>query len=110
MNPPVNLNGSISGDVTAPAFAAAFANLRADAGGTVIDLRFSEDVDPTLASDPLSYVATGGQGVLAAELIRSDTVRLTLSGALLGGDEIQASSVRDLAGNDAGTIQIEPIL
>jgi hypothetical protein len=110
INPPANVNGSISGDGVPPAFQAAFANVREDATGRVIDVRFDEDVDSTFAGVAANYVLTGGQLVMGIEMIRPDTARLSLDVPLLTGDRVQVTALPDPAGNTSGAIEIEPVL
>jgi hypothetical protein len=109
MSPPANLNGGINGDSAAPGFSAAFANLRADAAGTRIDVLFDEDVDATYATDPLNWAVTGGQAVSGVLRLSDAAVRLTLSAALGAGDELQLDMLPDTAGNLSGAIAIEPL-
>ena len=107
---PANVNGAIAGDGTPPSFVAAFANYREDASGRVLDVRFSEDVDTTFATDAMNYTALGGQSVTAVTMVRPDTVRLTLGTAFGAGDLLEVTGALDPAGNASATIQIEPSL
>jgi len=110
MGAAANVNGAISGDGVAPDFSNSYVNLRVDSGGATVDLLFTEDVDPTFATDVLQYTVAGGQSVLYASMLRPDTVRLTLSFALASGDTVSLTGLLDLAGNASATILTTPTL
>ena len=110
MDPPANVNGSISGDGVAPTFEVAYANYREDLSGQTIDVMFSEDVDETFATDTLNYVFSGGQSALDAQMVRPDTVRLTLNAALFPTETVEVTGLPDLAGNASGLITTSPVL
>jgi hypothetical protein len=103
------VGGSATGDTTAPSFTSAFVHWRADPLGRVVDVLFSEDVDSTFASDSLNWTASGGASVLSVTLRERNHARVTLSAALPLGGTLQTTGAPDLAGNLAGTIQIDPI-
>jgi hypothetical protein len=110
INPPANIGGAVTGDLTAPAFSNAFANYREDAGGLVIDVRFDEDVDPFYANDLLSWSGSGGQSVLGVVTLDGRTFRLTLDLPLAGGETLDHLDLYDLAGNGTGPISFGPVL
>lgn len=109
IDPPASVNGSVTGDMTAPGLVAGLVDLRTDAAGTTVDLRFDEHVDPTAVGDPLSWDVDGGLLVTSATLIHADVVRVVLSGPLGPGDEIRVTGATDLAGNAAGQIGFTPL-
>jgi hypothetical protein len=98
-----------TGDALAPSFAAAFINLRADVGGQVVDLLFSEDVDSSVAELAASYTASGGQTVLSAQLLGGRMVRLELASPFVLGQTIETTGMPDLAGNASGAIDVTPL-
>ncbi len=109
MSPAVNLSGVCTGDTTAPAFAESFVNLRANASSLMVDIRFSEDVDPVFAANAANYSSDGGQAVSAATLLRPDVVRLTLSAPMLSGEKIELNGLLDPAGNASAAIDTIPV-
>lgn len=110
MSPAGDLAGAVSGDSTPAGFAAAFVNHREDAGGLVVDVRFTEDVDTAFAEMPASFTVSGGQTVVGAELLREDVLRLTLSAPLGIGQTIGTTALPDAAGIPSGAISIAPEL
>lgn len=108
MSSGLQVGGSTTGDATAPAFTNAFVNRRIDPNGTVVDVLFSEDVDAAFASDALNWTATGGSSVLSVSMRERNHARLTLATALPATGTLQMTGTPDLAGNLAGTIQIDP--
>ena len=62
-----------------------------------------------IALDPGVYIPSGAQSVMTVNKLRDDAVRLTLTQALLPGDEILVLLAQDLAGNSAPFLSIEPI-
>jgi hypothetical protein len=103
------VGGATTGDATPPDFASAFVNLRQDPGGTVVDVRFTEDVDATFASDPASWSATGGPTVVSVGLRERDHFRVVLSSALPPGGALHMAGVPDVAGNASGALSIVPV-
>ena len=108
MSAGLQVGGSTTGDSTAPAFSSAFVNRRIDPSGTVVDVLFSEDVDQTFASDPQNWTATGGPSVVSVAMRERNHARLTLSAPLQPAGTLQMTGTPDLAGNLAGTIQVDP--
>ena len=103
------VGGSTSGDALAPDFANAFVNRRIDPNGAVVDVLFTEDVDAAFATDPLNWTAGGGPGVLSVVMRERNHARVTLSAALPAAETLQMTGTPDLAGNLAGTIQVDPV-
>ena len=110
INPAGDLVGSVSGDLTPPDFDAALVNYRADATGLVVDVRFTEDVDPVFAEIATNFTVSGGQQVVDAQLLTSDVLRLTLSAPLVDGDEINTVALPDAAGVTSASISVAPSL
>lgn len=110
INPPANVGGSVTGDSTPPAFAAAFANYRADAAGLAIDVRFSEDVSAAFVGTLGNWNASGGQSVDAVQILSPSHLRVSLSAPLASGETLGLTAVPDMAGNLSGAITIAPIL
>jgi hypothetical protein len=108
ISPPANINGSTTGDTTAPDFDAAFVNYREDAGGLVVDVRFDEDVDAAFAGSAGNYTVSSGQTVVSAVRVTDDVYRLTLNAALVGGDTVDTVALPDPAGNVSGAISVTP--
>lgn len=105
----VQLVGSTTGDTTAPDFSEAFVNLRANALGRAVDVRFDEDVKTTLVTTPANWTVSGGVTVTAVELLSNQHVRLTLSATLGSSSTVGLTGVNDIAGNASGAITIDPI-
>ena len=76
----------VGGDAVDPNFGNAFANYRADATGTIIDVLFDEDVDSVFAGNSANWSVSGGQTVDTVETMTSSWYRLTLSAPLQSGD------------------------
>ena len=110
MNPPANVGGAVTGDLSAPAFEAAFVNYRADVLGLSVDVRFSEDVPAAFVSNPANWSLNGGQAVQSVTLQSGTHVRLFLDLPLSSGDELELTALPDMAGNESGTISIAPSL
>ncbi len=110
MSPPANIGGAVSGDLTAAAFSAAFANYRVNASGLAIDVRFSEDIPTSFASTLTNWTVSGGQTVVAVVALTPSHYRLTLSAALTAGHNLAVTAVPDMAGNLSGSISIAPTL
>jgi hypothetical protein len=108
MSAGLQVGGSTTGDAASVTFAGAFVNRRLDVNGTVVDVLFSEDVDPTFATTTSNWTATGAT-VVSVEMRERNHALLTLSNALPGAGTLQMTGTPDLAGNVAGTIQIDPV-
>jgi hypothetical protein len=108
MSPPASIGGSVTGDLTAPAFAAAFTNVRADATGIAVDVRFSEDVRANFITTTSNWTVSGGQTVDAVELLTASYCRLSLSSAMATGETLGLTALPDMAGNLSGAIAIVP--
>lgn len=109
ISPPADLNGNVTGDATPPDFVSSFVNYRADAGGTVVDVLFTEDIHPLFGQVPANFTPSGGQTVLSTEFMAPDVLRLTLSAPLLGGDTIDTNMLEDTAGITSGAISTTPL-
>jgi hypothetical protein len=72
-------------------------------------VRFTEDVEPTFAETPSMFTVSGGQSVVAAELLDGDVLRLTLSAPLGLGQTIGTSALPDASGITSGAISIAPV-
>jgi hypothetical protein len=110
ISPAANVNGDVGGDSTAPDFAAAFANYRADALGTTIEIAFDEDIDEASATDTAAWTVSGGQAVLAVERRSASYYRVTLDAPLAAGETLGLTGLADLAGNLSGPVSIAPDL
>ncbi len=108
ISPQGDLTGSVTGDTTPPDFAVAFVNFRESATAQVVDVLFTEDVDPAFAGTPANFTASGGQTVTGATLLAPDILRLSLSAPLIDGDTIDTVGIEDAAGVAAGAISIAP--
>ncbi len=105
MGAPVGLGGVVGGDTTTPpGVLGAFTNYREHASGYEVDVLFDEAPDETFISDALNWTTTGGSAetVFAVDRVAEDHYRVTLSGALGAGEELEiATGLPDLAGNAA---------
>jgi hypothetical protein len=110
INPPGDLYGSVTGDATPPDFLEAFVNHREDATGRVLDVLFTEDVEPAFAETPAGFTLSGGQTVVGAELLSPRVLRLSISAPLGLGSTLGTSSLPDAAGITSGAISIAPAL
>lgn len=109
MNPPANIGGSVSGDLAAPGFEAAFVNYRADVLGLAVDVSFDEDVVTAFVADPANWTTSGTPTVVAVTVISPSHCRLTLDVPFGGGETVDVSALPDPAGNQSGSISIQPI-
>lgn len=102
---------SIGGDSTPPSVAQAFVNYAEDGFGSVVDVRFDEDVDVAFAGNLGNWSATGASSVTGVEVIDGDHVRVTLDALLGPGDElVVASGLPDTAGNvTVADLHIDPV-
>ena len=107
--PGLQIGGTTSGDSTAPGFASAFVNRRLDAAGTTVDVRFTEDVDETFASDPANWTASGGPAVVSVSLRERNHFRVALSAAFPPAGTLDLTGLPDVAGNVSGAISILPV-
>lgn len=82
-------------DVTAPTI------VSAKVGGRVVEILFSEALDPASAADPANYVVNNGQATVVTAELRADTktVAVTFAERATGTVTVKVSQVRDLAGN-----------
>ena len=110
MSPPANVGGLLSGDSSAPTFAAAFVNYRANPSGLAIDVGFSEDIRASFATTLLNWTVSGGQTVDAVVMLSPSHYRLTLSAVLTTGNSLNLNAVPDMAGNLSGAISVVPSL
>ncbi len=105
---PVVVNGTIGGDFLAPQLVGAFVNWRAAADGTRVDVLFDEDVLTSTALLTSAWSSSGGQTVLAVELLERDHYRLTLSAPLGLAHTVSVTGIEDPARNAAGLLTIDP--
>ncbi len=92
-------SGTVAGDATAPSPTTAVQRRNLDTWGRTIDVRFSEDLDPTSAEDVNNW-AIAGINLQTATLVSSRVVRLVFDDTAVPGDApLSISSVKDLAGN-----------
>lgn len=107
MASPVTLSGTVTGDTsTPPAVTGAYANFRENVYGLFVDVLFSEAPDSTFITNPPSWNITGGgaQVVLGVTRVSENEYRVSLSGALNAGEELEiVTGLPDLAGNVAGS-------
>jgi hypothetical protein len=107
---PLTAGGSVSGDVSAPDVDLAWTHYALDNAGTTIEVLFSEDVDTLFCGDEINWSTTGAASVSSVTVLSADHVRLSLSQPLQAGDSIVlAAGQRDVARNQAGTLQTQPI-
>jgi hypothetical protein len=104
----LQVGGTTSGDTTPPAFANAFVNRRIDPNGTVVDVLWTEDVDQAFALAPQNWTATAPATVLSVSMRERNHARVVLSAPLAPSGTLQTTGAPDLAGNLAGTIQVDP--
>jgi len=109
LSPTASVFGPVTGDTTAPSIQNAFAERRASATGLVVDVLFSEDVDPTLAQDVANWSVSGGQAVLTADALAGNVVRLSLATPLGASDVVTATDMADAAGNTAISLDFNPV-
>lgn len=107
MNPPASIGGSVTGDLTPPTLSEGFVNWREDPGALVVELRFSEVVEPSSVG-VLAWTASGGQTITQVENRGDGVYRLTLSAPLSGGQSVAVSGATDLAGNQAASLVLVP--
>jgi hypothetical protein len=79
---PVAVGGAVTGDTTPPDIDSAFVNWHRDAGGLIVDVLFSEDVETAFVEDELNWIASSGQGVLDVTLLNPDFARVQLAAPL----------------------------
>lgn len=103
----VIVGGSIAGDGTAPSFDGSFVNYRASATGDVVDVQFSEDVNPSFVTTTTNWTATG-RTVTGVEVLERNHCRVTLSAALGSNGTLGVSGLLDFAGNASGAITTDP--
>jgi hypothetical protein len=107
---PLTAGGSVSGDISAPEMNVAWTHYALDNAGTTIEVLFSEDVDTLFCGDEVNWSTTGAASVSSVTVLSADHIRLSLSQALQVGDAIVlAAGQQDVARNQAGTLQAQPI-
>ncbi|MAG63302.1 hypothetical protein CMO84_07235 [Candidatus Woesearchaeota archaeon] len=107
---PLTAGGSVSGDISAPDLDVAWTHYALDNAGTTVEVLFSEDVDSLFCGDEFNWSTTGAASVSSVTVLSADHVRLSLSQALQVGDSVVlAAGQRDVARNQAGTLQAQPI-
>lgn len=104
MPSPVVLGAAIGGDTTTPpGVLSAFTNYRENSFGLLVDVLFDEAPDETFITNPFNWNVTGGgvQVVLGVIRVTDEEYRVSLSGALGGGHELEIiTGLPDLAGNE----------
>ena len=107
--PGVSLGGSCTGDSNAPFIVGAFVDYRSDSGGSVVEVRFNEDVDMSWCSDVLNWESVGGSVVGSVVVTGDDSCTLQLVEPLTAGQTIDLSAgLSDTAGNVAGDLSYTP--
>jgi hypothetical protein len=110
-SPGVSLGGTCIGDGAAPSIVDAFVDYRADSAGSVIEVRFSEDVDAAWCGDAANWESFGGTSVMAVEITSSDSCSLQLFDPIMEGQMIVlAAGQMDAASNAAGELSFAPVL
>jgi len=94
-----------SGDSDSPGVSSLTQNRVADLSGKTVDVVFTEDVDPTTATDTANYTFAPALTVGSASVVAGNVVRLQTDEVALPGDYTLtvAQAVSDPAGNDLGT-------
>lgn len=105
----VTLNGSVSGDTTAPTFSSAFVNYRLDPTGRTVDVLFDEDVDSVTAVQAGFWASSGNQTILSITNLEANHYRVALATAMGANDELTVVTLPDLAGNVATSIDVDPV-
>lgn len=107
---PLTAGGSVSGDTSAPAINTAWTHYALDNAGTTVEVLFSEDVDTLFCGDEVNWSTTGAATVNSVTVLSADHIRLSLSQALQVSDAIiLVAGQQDVARNQAGTLQAQPI-
>lgn len=105
-----SFSGSCGGDTVAPAISGAFVNYRADSSGVVVEVRFSEDVDPSFCADPMNWDSSGGAFVADVEPGDGNSCTLYLLQPLEEGQSLELSAgLNDMASNTAGALSFAPL-
>jgi len=103
---PADSLGNTTGDSDAPSLVSAYVNYREDIQGYMVDVLFSEDVDPILAILPVNWLSSGGQTPLSVTQLSGNSVRVTYATPLVGGETLSSLGLMDLAGNASGALNI----
>ncbi|MEM7516788.1 MAG: hypothetical protein AAF368_07675, partial [Planctomycetota bacterium] len=108
---PVNVN--VLGDSDAPGLSGsrtAFANLNADPTGRSYDVSFDEACAQGPVENLANWASSGTAVVTSVTRVTPRIARVTFNAALAGGDMIEVTNLRDLAGNvELATLSVEPI-
>jgi hypothetical protein len=103
-------SGTCVGDTIAPAISGAFVNYRADFSGAVIEVSFTEDVDPSFCCDPMNWDSSGGVFVADVEPGDGNSCTLYLLQPFVGGQSLELSAgLSDMASNTAGALSFTPL-
>ena len=109
MSAPVATTGAVSGDTTAPTIASSFVNWQLDSAGLTVDVRFSEDVLSSAASNSANWSTNGSATVSSVTRLDDNHYRVTLSAALGASELVRVVSISDPAGNAVGgTLSSDP--
>jgi hypothetical protein len=94
-----------AGDSDSPGVSSLTQNRVADTSGKTLDVTFTEDVDPTTATNAANYTFTPALTVNTASVVAGNLVRLQTDSVALPGDYTLtvAQAVSDPAGNDLGS-------
>lgn len=93
-----------AGDDDTPGVSSLTQNRVADLSGKTVDVVFTEDIDPTTATNTANYTFTPALTVDSATVVAGNIVRLQTDDVALPGDYTLtvAQAVSDPAGNDLG--------
>lgn len=99
-----------SGDSDAPTILSATVNLTANGSGLVVDVLFSEDVDPGFADQWYNWTTDGFAHVDLAEALAPDHVQLLLDSPLAVSEMLTLfAGMTDPAGNQAIALTVDPV-
>lgn len=103
------VNTTVAGDSTGPASADGFINLRQNASGTTVDVRFNEPMDMATTEVLASWSGSGGQTAMSVTMLNATTFRVVFSAAIGASDTVDLTTPTDLAGNAGATITLNPV-
>jgi len=99
-----------TGDAVTPAISSAFVNVAEEATGARIDVLFSEPVDAASIGQISDWTTSDGTSVVEVEVITLDRVAIHLDGPLDPDATLTVGlGARDLAGNVAGDLSVDPV-
>lgn len=106
---PAPINTTVAGDSAGPASADGFMNLRQNASGTTVDVRFNEPMDMATTEVLASWSGSGGQTATSVTMLNATTYRVVFNAAIGAGDTVDLLTPTDVAGNVGGTISLNPV-